>query len=74
MIVPVSGFGEAAFLRAASVSGIRGGGDLRQVAPGPVGDAVVLIGFSPAECGACGIRGSRLRRNNSVELVVGECL
>src|SRR5208283_5404836 len=69
MIVVVRGLGEAALLRAAGVSRVRGGGDGQQIPPG-----IYAVDFCPAFGGGGGIRGSGLRRGDAVELIVGEGL
>jgi len=69
MIIAIRSFGEAAFLSAAGVTGVRRGGDGLQVAPG-----IEAKCFAPAVCGTGGMRGSGQRRDDAIELVVGESL
>ena len=66
MVAGVGGGGEAALLAAARVIGIGGGDDLGEVAPSAVGDAVVLIGFSPAMPWAGGVSGSGERGDDAI--------
>ena len=74
VVIAVDGFREPALLGATGICGVCGCGDLRQVAPCAVCDAVVLVDLAPAMRGTGSVRGSCQRGSDSVELIVSKRL